>query len=47
MGDGTMATFNSRGDQPDQVVRAADAGLALQQGKASALNAYVLHSLPG
>jgi class 3 adenylate cyclase len=30
MGDGMMATFNSRGDQPDHAVRAARAGLALQ-----------------
>jgi class 3 adenylate cyclase len=30
MGDGMMATFNSRGDQPDHAVRAAGAGLALQ-----------------
>jgi class 3 adenylate cyclase len=31
IGDGMMATFNSRGDQPDHAVRAAAAGLALQQ----------------
>jgi adenylate cyclase len=31
MGDGMMATFNSRGDQPDHAVRAARAGLVLQQ----------------
>ncbi len=30
MGDGMMATFNSRGDQPDHAIRAAGAGLALQ-----------------
>jgi adenylate cyclase len=30
MGDGMMATFNSRGDQPDHALRAARAGLALQ-----------------
>src|SRR3712207_2144774 len=31
MGDGMMATFNSRGDQPEHAVRAAGAGLALQR----------------
>ncbi len=30
MGDGMMATFNTRGDQPDHAARAARAGLALQ-----------------
>jgi class 3 adenylate cyclase len=31
MGDGMMATFNSRGNQPDHALRAARAGLALQR----------------
>ncbi len=31
MGDGMMASFNSRGDQPDHAVRAAGAALCLQQ----------------
>jgi class 3 adenylate cyclase len=31
IGDALVATFNSRGDQPDHAVRAARAGLALQE----------------
>jgi adenylate cyclase len=31
IGDGMLATFNSRDDQPDHALRAARAGLALQQ----------------
>jgi adenylate cyclase len=31
IGDGMMATFNTRGDQPDHAVRAAAAGLELQR----------------
>ena len=36
IGDGVMAVFNTRGDQPDHALRAASAALALQQ-KVSAL----------
>jgi len=39
MGDGMMATFNSRGDQPDHAVRAAGAALALQQELAAVADA--------
>jgi class 3 adenylate cyclase len=34
MGDAIMATFNTRGDQPDHAQRAAAAGLALQEAMA-------------
>jgi class 3 adenylate cyclase len=36
MGDGIMATFNSRGDQPDHARRAAASGLTLQRELADA-----------
>jgi adenylate cyclase len=35
IGDGIVATFNSRGDQPDHAVRAASAALALQHATAA------------
>ena len=31
VGDGIIATFNTRGDQPDHALRAAGAALALQR----------------
>ena len=40
MGDGMMATFNSRGDQPDHAVRAAGAGLALQRALGQLADAH-------
>jgi len=35
IGDGIVATFNSRGDQPDHALRASRAALALQQAMAA------------
>jgi len=35
IGDGIVATFNSRGDQPDHALRASRAALALQQATAA------------
>jgi class 3 adenylate cyclase len=40
MGDGMMATFNSRGDQPDHALRAARAGLALQEAIGALADAH-------
>ncbi|MGA9747220.1 MAG: adenylate/guanylate cyclase domain-containing protein [Nocardioides sp.] len=37
IGDALMVTFNKRGDQPDHAVRAAGAGLALQEATAQVL----------
>ncbi|MGH3716426.1 MAG: adenylate/guanylate cyclase domain-containing protein [Micromonosporaceae bacterium] len=40
IGDALMVTFNKRGDQPDHAVRAAGAGLALQQATAAVVAAH-------
>src|SRR6266508_2826228 len=40
IGDALMVTFNKRGDQPDHAVRAAGAGLALQQATAQVAAAH-------
>ena len=40
IGDALMVTFNKRGDQPDHAVRAAGAGLALQQATAEVVAAH-------
>jgi adenylate cyclase len=40
IGDGVVAIFNSRGDQPDHAVRAACAGLALQRSFAGLLEQH-------
>jgi class 3 adenylate cyclase len=40
IGDAIVATFNSRGDQPDHAVRAARAALALQQEMARLARAH-------
>ena len=40
IGDALMVTFNKRGDQPDHAVRAAGAGLALQEATADVLASH-------
>lgn len=40
LGDGIMATFNTRGDQTDHALRAAGAGLALQRELSKLLDAH-------
>jgi adenylate cyclase len=40
IGDALMVTFNKRGDQPDHAVRAARAGLALQDAASSIADAH-------
>ena len=40
IGDGVVASFNSRGDQPDHALRAARAALALQRGLAELTNEH-------
>lgn len=40
IGDALMATFNKRGDQPDHALRAARAGLALQEAADGVLRAH-------
>ncbi len=40
IGDALMVTFNKRGDQPDHALRAAGAGLALQEATREVLHAH-------